>query len=267
MSLIFIILGILAGLLSGLLGIGGGIFLVPSFVALFYRLGYDDTIVLKCAIGTSLATMTLISLFALLAHLKKTKIEWVIVMWLSCGTMLGALGGAWLADELPTYVIKFAFSLLCIYVSYRLFKRRFNTHQTVIRTNIPALAYIVIGLIVGAISALLGIGGGLLLVPLLIWLGLSFPKASASSIACTFPTVLMGTVGSVIVGLDAGSINGNIGFVLWDVALLTGFGALIGAPLGVKCLYFLPERVVKRIFSLILILIAWQMFPSLLTFG
>lgn len=264
MSLLYIGLGLFAGLLSGLLGIGGGIFLVPSFVAIFAVLGFHDDILFRCATGTSLATMSFTALFAIISHLKHTRIEWQVVRWLVLGTMLGALLGAWFTDLVPVTMIKIAFGLLCIYVAYRLFDRRILVSKNHSYRFLPLSSYLGIGLVVGMVSSMLGIGGGLILVPLLIWFGMPFPKASASSIACTLPTVFMGAVGACLVGLDVDHIPPNaLGFVVWDVALLAGFGSLIGAPLGVKCLQIFPELVVKRLFSLILVIIAWQMLPTL----
>jgi uncharacterized membrane protein YfcA len=264
MVLVYIMLGLLAGFLSGLLGIGGGIFLVPSFAALFTYLNFQDGAILRCAIGTSLATMTFTALFSILSHAKHTKIEWKIVKWLALGMVVGAIFGTWLVDKLPVVVIKAFFSVLCLYVSIRLFRRKFIISENTVYRKINLPTFIFIGFLVGCASGMLGIGGGLLLVPLLLWFGMSFAKASASSIACTFPTVLAGAMGASLMGLDAVNLPPNsFGFVVWPVALVTGFGALIGAPLGVKSLHYFPEHWVKKLFSLILIIIAWQMFPRI----
>lgn len=264
MSLIFIFIGLAAGLLSGMLGLGGGIFLVPSFAAIFITLGLESELAFRCGVGTSLATMTFTALFAILSHIKYTRIDFWLIAYLLLGSVIGAMMGAWVADSMPVYSIKFAFTMLCLYVALRLFYGRLhNKHRS--PEHVSVWLFPVVGFCVGGVSAMLGIGGGLILVPLLVWFGFSFAKASATSIVCTLPTVMVGALGQMIVGLDTLVPLNAVGFIVWDVALLAGFGALLGAPLGVKCLHYFPEWVVRRVFAGILVIIAWQMFPGLLT--
>jgi hypothetical protein len=164
--LTYLLTGAIAGLMAGLLGIGGGLVIVPALAWLFAGRGFADAGLMHYAVGTSLATIVATSISSLLAHHRRGSVHWAAVRALTPGILVGALGGAWLARYISSPVLSGVFGVFEMLVALQLLAgARPVAHRTLPGSGALAGA----GVVIGCVSALLGIGGGTLTVPFLLW--------------------------------------------------------------------------------------------------
>lgn len=179
--------GIGAGLLSGMFGLGGGIIIVPG---LMFALRMDQ----RRAHGTSLAGVLPISMASIITYWIHDHIDWTVTLWLTIGSVGGALIGARLLAVLPKRVLTLLFVAVLAIAGIRMFFEIDTTGTTVIDTG-SAIALVVIGFFVGALAGMLGIGGGLITVPIMIVIFHVPPAvAKGTALAVVIPTALSGTV-------------------------------------------------------------------------
>ncbi len=267
MSLVYIyyiVTGLLAGLLSGLLGLGGGVVVVPALLAIFSWEQFSHSNVMQIATATSLATIFITSLMTTWVQSKRKAVQWEVLKWLIPGMVVGALCGIVLGKYLPSHILKTAFAFFCLLLGAKML---IDNKKPIIKEagprKINKLLPFLLAVFIGMSSGLLGIGGGVLVIPFLIWYGLEIPQVSATSAASALPTALAGAISAMVVGWSVtGLPPGSIGFVYWPAALSIGLSSLVAAPLGVMLVHKLPVVVVKRIFGGILLLMAWTMMPS-----
>lgn len=268
--IIFLAIGIAAGLLSGLLGIGGGIIVVPTLLMLFHHnQHFHDTDMMHIAVGTSLATMILTALSSTIAYQRHQAIIWPVFWRMLPGLCLGLVAGSTLTKQLVSTVLVNLFSAILTITAIQLI---FSAHQQAKTIPRPIISchssreqlLIFIGsLIVGILSSLFGIGGGILLVPLFLMLGLTMRQSSGTSSICGMITAIIGTL-----LLSRNTLNSQylyphtIGYIYWPAALTIAIGSVCMAPFGTSLAFKLPIPALKRLFSIILLLSAW----NLLTF-
>lgn len=247
--------GILSGILAGLLGLGGGIIIVPALV----RLGCS----MHVAAGTSLAIVALTSVSAAWSHHKHHSVNWYYWFMLAPGMIIGVIGGTLLGDHLSSVMIRYIFAIFCIVLAINMFFSDKETKKNIL-VNFPKmltqLILFLAGLLAGILAGLLGVGGGALIIPILMGLGLTMPMVSGTSVACAFPTAVIGAISSAIAGLHAADLPPySTGYIYWPAALIIGGISSFAAPVGVMLSHRFSEKVVRKIFGAILILIAWQM--------
>lgn len=265
MSLIgiaYVLIGLCAGLLSGLLGLGGGVVIVPSLLLIFSWQQFDSTKIMQLATSTSLAAIVTTSMMTTWVQSKRKTVQWGVLKWLVPGMMLGALLGIVLGQYLPSHWLKALFAFFCLIQAIKMIlgKTAVKTHEPhKVATIIPFMLSVIIGMS----SGLLGIGGGILVIPLLLWYGLAVPQVSATSAASAFPTALSGAVTAMVVGWHTEGLPAYcLGFVYWPAALVIGLSSLVASPVGVWLVHRLPVEVVKRIFGVILLIVAFTVMPS-----
>lgn len=252
--LIYLLLGALAGVVAGLLGVGGGIVIVPVLVWLFQAQGFNEGSIMQLALGTSLATIAITSISAVFAHHRLGSLNWRLVAWLTPGLVAGAALGALLADEVASATLQRLFGLFEMAVAlYMFFGARAGGAGA---QPIAAPELVVTGSVIGTLSSLLGIGGGTMTVPYLTWRGRVMREAVAVSSACGFPIALAGGAGYLLAGLDAPSLPPFAsGYLYWPAFAGIGCASLLLAPLGARLAHRLPVAQLKRLFSLILLVI------------
>jgi uncharacterized membrane protein YfcA len=260
--LIYGILGITAGILAGLLGVGGGIIVVPMLTFTFTALRFPQDHLVHLALGTSLATIVFTSFASFRAHHGKGTVDWRTVRGITPGILLGTIVGSWVAARLGTGFLKGFFVSFTFYVALQML---LDIRPKPGR-NIPGTAGLTaVGILIGAVSSLVGIGGGSLSVPFLIWCNLSIYGAIGTSAAIGFPIALFGALGYIVNGLAASGLPPySFGFVY--LPALAGIAACsyLAAPLGVKLSHRLPVTQLKRIFALLLIATGLKMLHGLL---
>lgn len=244
----YLLVGMMTGVLSGLLGLGGGIIMVPALTFIFTWQHFPQAHLMHLATGTSLAAMIMTTAMATWSHHQRGGVQWSLLKYFLPGTVLGALLGVWMAKQFSTQKLSWLFACFVALLSLKFI---FASHQKVLvaRRDLNAAILFLAAFGIGILAGLLGLGGGVLLIPLFLWLGLTMSQTSATSAACAFPTSIAGALSAMA-----------LGFVVWPVALILGLASLCGAPLGVRLAHRLPVEVIKRLFGGILLLIAWRMF-------
>ena len=251
--LIYLLTGAVAGLMAGLLGIGGGLIIVPALAWLFAAQGFAATTLMHFAVGTSLAVIVPTAVSSLLAHHRRGSVDWPAMRRLTPGIVVGALAGAGLARNISSPGLAIFFGLFEIAVATRLaFGRRPERHRALPGRAGMGLA----GVVIGSLSALLGIGGATLTTPFLLWNGLDIRRAVGTSASCGLPVTLAGAAGFALAGLDAAGQPGlNTGFVFWPAMAAISVTSVLLAPAGARLAHYLLEKVLRQVFALFLLLV------------
>lgn len=253
----FLTLGLVAGLLAGMLGIGGGVVVVPALIWIFQRHGVASSIVPHLAIGTSLAAIVFTSMSAIRAQQKRRAIDWPVVRLLAPATLLGGFASGYLAGFIPATLLKgfFAVFLLVVGIQFVL------DWKPAAHWRLPGRGGLWgIGLGIGSLSALLGIGGGNLTVPLLHACNLDLKRAIAISTALGLPIALFGAAGFVLSGWGHALLpSRTVGYVSLPALAAIAGAAVLTAPLGVRLAHDLPVSQLKRVFGVLMLAISLRM--------
>ncbi len=255
--IIYALAGLFAGLIGGMLGLGGGIIIVPVLHYLFLQQEFPATTIMQMAVTTSLATIIVTSISATYIHHKKEAVVWTYVYKLALGILLGACLGAVLADTVSSNALRIIFGIFEITVAIQIGLEL----KPAAKLKPPATAGMIFsGSGIGFLSTLLGIGGGTLTVPFLLLCNVNIRNAVAISAACGFPIAIAGTSALIITGLDNPDLPAHsIGYLYWPAALIIITMTVFSAPLGAKLAHFLPVKILKRIFSVVLIFVGLKM--------
>ncbi len=253
----YLLLGAVAGILAGLLGVGGGLIIVPALIWIFSSRGFDSAIVAHLAVGTSLVTIVATSVTAIYAHHCRDAVRWALVMQLLPGILIGAWLGAIIADALSTLWLKRIFALFVIVVGIRMLLS-VNTEG---HRELPTRwGLAMVGVVVGTLSAIVGIGGGSMTVPFLNGCRVTMRQAVATSSACGLPIALAGGMAFAVVGWNAPALPaGSSGYIYWPAVFGVALTSVLFAPVGVHLSHNLPSSSLKRIFALLLFLIGGRM--------
>lgn len=254
----FPLLGLVAGLLAGLLGIGGGIVLVAALIALLPRLGVPADAVVHVALATSLASIIVTASASANAHRRRGSVLWPTVAWLAPGLVAGgALASRWAAG-VDGPVLARLVGGFCLLMALRMAwpMRASADGGPVPAPRGPWLAGA--GLAIGAVSAVVGIGGGSLTVPLLASRGVATVRAVGTSSACGVLIALAAAVGYAL-GPPSGEAlalpSACVGFVHVPAAIGIGLGAWFAAPHGVALAHRLSGPALARVFAVALALV------------
>ena len=253
----YIALGLVVGFVAGLLGVGGGLIIVPVLIALFQTYALAAGIEPQLALGTSLASILFTSLSSMRAHHQHGAVEWPLVRRIAPGIIIGTLLGALLAARVSPQVLNICFTLFLFYAATQMwldFKPR--PHR-----NLPGpVGTTFAGGIIGAVSSWVGIGGGTLSVPFMLWHNLPLHRAIATSSAIGLPIAVAGAVGYVLGGWRLSSLpEYSLGFVYLPALAGIVLGSVLTAPLGARTAHRLPVRPLKKIFALLLYALAARM--------
>jgi len=250
---IFIIVGIFTGLSAGLLGIGGGIVSVPAMIFLLPYFDVPVSLIMHVAIATSLALIIPTSLMSAYGHFKHNAIAWHYVRKFVPGLVLGSAVGAGIVTFLNRETLQPLFAVLLMLIAlYMLFPKSSENSSRPVLINdfLPAS-------VIGVISALMGVGGGTMTVPYLMWRGLVLPKAIGSSAFCGLPIAVVGSVTLLILNAGNNPAEAEAGSLIyfpafWGILI----GAMIFAPVGAGLVPRINAVLLKRIFILMLLVVA-----------
>lgn len=254
---LYLLVGASAGLLAGLLGVGGGLILVPALVYSFHQLGIHPEHIMPMALGTSLGAIVLTAISSLVAHHRRGAVLWPVFRGLAPGLLLGALSGAVLASLFGNSTLRIIFGLFELLVAAQV---AISWVPAAHRALPGRWGQSIAGTVIGALSALLGIGGGTLSVPFLTWCNVPMRQAIATSAACGLPIALAGAAGYMLHGwhLD-GLPNGATGYLYWPALLPITLASITTAPLGARLAHTLPVPLLKRLFAGVLVVIGVKM--------
>ena len=255
--ILYLLTGSFAGFIAGLLGVGGGLIIVPILYFIFASQGIDQTHLMHMALATSLATIIVTSISSSLAHHRKHAVLWSIVFLLAPGICIGAWTGGILAASLNTEILKPVFGCFELLVALHLLS---NTKTRGHELSINPVKATIGGLVIGNISAIVGIGGGTLTVPFLHWHKINIRNAIASSAACGLPIAVFGTASFIYAGWGiSGLPEHNLGYVNLTAFFSIIITSFLFAPLGAKATHIIPERNLKLGFGVFLLLLSAKM--------
>jgi uncharacterized protein len=256
----YLAVGALAGLLSGLFGIGGGIVVVPLLSWAFPRQGFPAERIMVMAAATSLAAIAFTSFSAVRAHHRLGALRWDWVRALAPGLLVGTACGALAGDSLPDRALKLLYALFLLYVAVHLAFARTQTKAS--REN-DRWQVVGTGLGIGALSAILGIGGGTLTVPYLARRGVAMKNAVAVSGACGLPIALGGAAVYVWLGWHRPDLPPfSFGYLYLPALLGIALCSVWTAPMGARLAHRLPGLKMQRLFALVLTLVALRFFQQ-----
>ncbi len=260
--LIYLGVGAVAGVLAGLLGIGGGLVIVPMLTFVFTSQGMPHEIILHVALGTSLASILFTSLSSTRSHHKRGAVVWPAVFKITPGILVGTFSGTWIASMLSTNFLKGFFGVFLIYVATQMLM---GIKPKSSRDIPETFGIFVAGSVIGVFSSLVGIGGGTLSVPFLVWCNTKIHKAIGTSAAIGLPIAVAGTLGYVINGLNVEGLPPmSLGFVNFKVLAGIVAASVLTAPIGVRLAHSLPIDKLKRIFAVLLYVVGAKMLASIL---
>lgn len=250
-------LGVIGGLLAGMLGVGGGMFLVPIFTFMLVDQGVPVEHVVHASLATALAVIMFTSLSSMRAHHKSGAILWDVVRRLTPGIFLGGLLGTKLVSHLPTRELALVFVCFVFFSAYQMYVDKKPKPN---RTLPQAPVMFGVGTLIGSISSLVGAGGGFISVPFMVWCNISIRNAVATSAALGFPIAVFSSMGYIINGQHVeGMPPGSMGFIYWPAVLCVSVMSVLTAPIGAKLAHRLPVRQIKRAFALLLCAVASSM--------
>ena len=252
-----LLLGILAGIAAGLFGIGGGALIVPVLVWLFQAQHFNPEQIMLLAVATSLATAIFTSAASVRTHHKLGNIDWRRALHLAPSMLLGAGVGAVLAKYISADLLRWFFVAYLLYTSVQMAIPR--KAKTSTRPARQFLDYPT-GLLIGVLSAILGIGGGTMTVPYLVGNGLAMKNAVATSSACAIPIALSAAASYAVLGWQDSHLPvGSLGYLYLPAFAGIVLTSIFTAPLGAKLAHRLPAQKLKRYFAIVLLAIAIKM--------
>ncbi|PRY78950.1 putative membrane protein YfcA [Yoonia maritima] len=256
MGALLLAIGAFAGVLAGLLGVGGGIILVPAFYYVFSALGYDSPQLMQLCLGTSLATIIVTSIRSVLSHNKKGAVEWPILKTWALGIGIGALVGVLVVSSLRSVVLQSIFGGLAIIVGLYM---AFGQSHWRLGDRMPVgIKRAILSPMLGFLSVLMGIGGGSFGVPTMSLFNVPIHRAVATAAGFGVLIAVPSVAGLLFVDMDVappftiGAINVAAFFVIIAMTLIT-------APWGAALAHKLDPKPLKRIFGIFLILVALNM--------
>ena len=258
MIVYYLLLGAVVGVTAGLLGVGGGLIIVPVLTYLFSQQYFAPNIIVHLAIGTSLATIIFTSISSIRAHhYKHRAVNWSVVRRLTPGIVVGALLGALIADWLNAAALRKVFGVFELIIAVQL---AINLKPRPSRTLPGGAGMFVAGNVIGSISSIIGIGGGTMTVPFLTWCNITIQKAVATSSACGLPIAIAGTIGFIITGHDELLLPEHaLGYVYLPALIAILATSIFTAPLGARLAHYLPATTLKRVFAVVLFVLGMKM--------
>ena len=245
-----LLLGACAGFLAGLLGVGGGMLLVPFMTFVLTHQGMPAPYIVKMAIATSLATICFTSLSSVRSHHRRGAVRWDVAMLLAPGIIVGSLIGAQIAKALPTQVLAWLFAA---FIGFSATQMLLNRKPKPSRQLPGPQGTFGAGGVIGLLSALVGAGGAFVSVPFMTWCNVPIHNAVATSAALGFPIALAGTVGYMIAGWSLPDMpSGTVGFVYLPALVAIAAASVLTAPAGARLAHRLNMRQMRRVFAVLL---------------
>nr|WP_286873991.1 sulfite exporter TauE/SafE family protein [Idiomarina sp. UBA4519] len=248
--------GAVAGLLAGMLGIGGGLVIVPLLIYLLPIIGVPPELVVPSAIATSLATVCMTTASASRSHAKHVLMEKFWLVRVLPGLSIGAMTGAYLVTVIDPDWLKRIFSIVLIALAARMvLPQKTGEPMTSVSKRLVALG----SYIIGTISGLVGIGGGALTVPFLTKMRLPVRQAIAISSLGSFIIGCSSVVMFIANGWLSGKATGAFGLIHIPAWIGISVASVLMAPLGAKLAHKLPVKQLQRVFAAFLIIVAVQL--------
>lgn len=252
------LLGLGTGFLAGLLGIGGGMVLVPFLTHILSKLGVEPGLAVKMAIATSMATIVFTSLSSVRAHHQRGAVRWDLVQRLAPGIVLGSL-----AASLGVFALLkggFLAVFFALFVGFSAWQMLRNKKPAPSRQMPGTAGQLAAGGTIGFLSGMVGAGGGFISVPFMVWCNVPIHQAVATSAALGFPIALANASGYVLGGMGlAGLPPASLGYVWLPALGVIAACSVLTAPLGARSAHQWPVDRLRRVFALLLVVLASYM--------
>lgn len=252
---IYALAGAFAGIVSGIFGIGGGIVVVPTLAYIFSRhVMISPDMVMHMAAATSLAIMIFTSQSTVRAYMRRGEVLWSYYFSMLAGIILGTMLGVAVAHYVPTHVLRILFGFFLLIVAGEMIV---NFRLDRPKKNPPWWFHSSVSSLIGFKSGMLGVGGGVVVIPYLNWCGVHTRQIAAISALCTLSVAVIGTFAFVINGWHLSGLPPYAsGYVYWPAVLLVALPSMFFAPIGARISYNIPIKKLRAAFTLVLIFIA-----------
>jgi uncharacterized membrane protein YfcA len=249
--------GIVTGVLAGLLGVGGGLIIVPALSYLFELQGLPAQATIHLALGTSLGTIVFTSISSARAHHLRGSVDWGIVLQITPGILLGTFLGGLLAAKMVTASLKAVFAVFLLAVAVQMIS---GAKPRPTRGLPRTLGSTAAGLVIGAVSGLVGIGGGSMSVPFMVWCNVEMRRAVGTSAAIGFPIAVSGAVSYTYSGLRASTgVALAFGYLHLPALASVALCSMLTAPLGAHLASTIEPARIKRVFACLLLVMSAKM--------
>jgi uncharacterized membrane protein YfcA len=250
-------MGIFGGFAAGLLGIGGGMILVPFMTMILSALHFPVELIVHMSIATCLATILFTSISSVRAHHLQGAVLWPVVKLLSPGILVGSWIGPWIGKQMNTTVMALFFG---VFVAIAATQMLIETKPAGHRELPGAGGMFAAGGVVGVLAGLVGAGGGFISIPFMTWCHVPMHNAVATSAALGFPIALASTLGNVIGGWKVDNpLPGGVGYLWLPALAVIATASVTFAPLGARVAHAMNVGQLKRIFALMLYALAAYM--------
>ncbi|MGF1751321.1 sulfite exporter TauE/SafE family protein [Vibrio cionasavignyae] len=252
-----LILGAVVGTMSGLLGIGGGLIVVPALAYLLPMFGISAELVMQIALATSLASIIITSGSSALNHLKLGNVDIFVIKWLLPGVIVGGLVGSFVADWVPFQYLPKLFALIVLALAIQMILSISSTSTRPLPSPVVTSWY---GAIIGMVSSLAGIGGGSMSVPFLSKHGVEMRRAVGSSSVCGCVIAISGMIGFIFHGTKADGLpEYSLGYVYVPALLAIAMTSMLTTRFGAKLATTIPTPKLKKIFAVFLVFVSFSM--------
>jgi len=260
--LIYVVLGLFVGLLAGLLGVGGGIVLVPALLIIFPYQGFTPDVTMHMALGTSMASIIFTSISSSRAHYQRGGVDTAFVRTIVPGLLIGTYSGSLFVSYLPAKTLQLIFLVfLCFIAAQMLFgKKPTASRQLPSRLKVNAA-----GFCIGTLSSFVGVGGGTMSVPYMLWHNVPMHKAIGTSAAIGFFIAVAGTFGYLTGGGAVPNLpEYSVGYIYLPALVCLVSTSMLVAPLGTRLSHTLPVDKLKKCFAVLLVVMAVRMLFSVI---
>lgn len=261
--LIYLAVGSIAGFLAGLLGVGGGLVIVPALVMIFTAQQYNHEYIQHMALGTSLATIIFTSISSVRSHMQRQNVDFKTAKTITIGTLLGTLIGTYIASLLSSFILKLIFVIFAYYVFLQMILNIKPKASRELPSTIPLVG---VGSIVGIFSSFVGIGGATMSVPFMTFCNVPMLRAIGTASAIGFPIAIAGTIGYIWNGLKfADQLPAyTLGFIHLPSLLCIAMTTMFIAPFGAKMAHKMPVDKLKKAFAFLLFILGTKMLISII---
>jgi uncharacterized membrane protein YfcA len=258
-----LVLGAAVGFAAGLLGIGGGMLLVPFMTMILAAKHFPQEHIVHMAIATSLATIMFTSISSVRAHHARGAVVWRIATLLAPGILVGSWIGPWIGSQLNSSVLSAFFA---VFVALSATQMLMDRKPAASRDLPHAPGMFAAGGGIGVLSGLVGAGGGFVSVPFMTWCNVKIHNAIATSAALGFPIALAGTLSNIYFGMHVPNLpSGSLGYIYVPALLVISLASVFTAPLGARTAHRLPVRSLKKVFAAMLYSLAAYMLYKAVT--
>lgn len=257
----YVAIGAAVGFMAGMLGIGGGMIMVPMLVFVFTAKGFPPEHLMHLAIATSMSTVLFTSLSSVRAHHRHGGVDWPVVRAMAPGILAGSFAASLIAGLIPTRPLAMFFTGFIFYAATQMF---FEMKPRRTRAMPGPGGLFAAGATIGALSSLVAAGGAFLSIPFLAWCNLPLRRAIGTAAAIGFPIALAGSAGYALNGLRISGLPPNsFGYIHVPALMLVAVPSMLAAPWGARLAHSMPVAKLRVVFALMLYALAARMLWTL----